>query len=297
MRIASNMSVERSLYDMEAAADRLTRVQEQISSGKQLNRPSDNPAHVGQDLSLRAAQSSIRQFQSNITSARAFVGTADNALSQVTTLLRQARQLAVQGATDTLDPTARQGLADQVTSILKQIASIGNTQLGDRYVFAGRRTTTPPFQATGNQVTYVGGTASSGDGAINVEIAPGEVMQINATGDQAFQGIFAALGQLADHLATGQVSVLSREDLAAIDGAIANVNGVRAVFGVNVQRLDQTKARLDDASAAMTALQSKIEDADIPQAVVALNEAQNAYQAALAATARGFQQSLLDFLK
>lgn len=297
MRIATNMSVERSLYDMEAAADRLTRVQEQISSGKQLNRPSDSPAYVAQDLSLRAAQSSIQQFQNNISTARAFIGTADNALSQVSTLLRQARQLAVQGATDNLDPTARQGLADQAASILKQIASIGNTQLGNKYVFGGRKTTTPPFSITGNQVTYAGGSASAGDGAINVEIAPGEVMQINATGDQAFAGVFDALKQLADHLANGQVSAISQQDLTALDNAIANVNGVRAVFGVNVQRLDQTKSRLDDAQTTMAALQSKIEDADIPHAVVALNEAQNAYQAALAATARGFQQSLLDFLR
>jgi flagellar hook-associated protein 3 FlgL len=297
MRVASNMSVDRSLYDMEAAADRLTRVQEQISSGKHLNRPSDDPAHVAQDLSLRAAQSNITQFQSNIATARAFIGTADNALSQVSTLLRQARQLAVQGATDTLDPTARQGLADQATSILQQVASLGNTQIGDRYVFAGRRTSAPPFQVQGTKVTYVGGTATSGDASINVEIAPGEVLQINAPGDQAFEGIFDTLNRLANDLSTGQISSLSQNDLSAIDRAIANVNGTRAVFGTNVQRLDQTKTRLDDASATMAALQSKIEDADIPQAVVALNEAQNAYQAALAATARGFQQSLLDFLR
>src|SRR5437016_4811592 len=120
MRANTGSIVDTLVADVSASSERLARAQSQLGSGKRLLKPSDDPRGLGDALSLHAALDSAAQFQKNITDAKSFIGTADAALSQAGNLVRQARQYAIQGATDTLDITARQGLAAQITNIINQ---------------------------------------------------------------------------------------------------------------------------------------------------------------------------------
>src|SRR5437588_11795892 len=170
MRVNTGSIVDTLVADVSASSERLARAQAQLSSGKRLVKPSDDPRGLGDALSLRAALDSAVQFQKNISDAKSFVGTADAALGQAGNLLRQARQIAVQGATDTLDITARQGLAGQISSIITQLGAVANSQHGSKYIFAGQRTNQPAFAATAGSFTYQGGTAANGDATLIVEL-------------------------------------------------------------------------------------------------------------------------------
>lgn len=297
MRITSNTIFEDASRNVSLSTDRYFRAQQALSTGKQLNQPSDDPVGASQALNMQSTLDSFAQYQRNLDNAKGFVGMTDSALSNVLSLVRQARTLVVQGASDTVSPDGRAGIATQIDGIVQSLGQIANTQYGNRYIFGGQRTTQAPFVASGGSYNYQGGTAATGDANINVEVAPGDSMVVNATGDTVFQDLFTSLQGIGTHLSTSNLQQLSGSDLDALDSAISSLTGIQADVGTKAQHIDQTSQRLTQMATDITGQLSKVVDADIPTSVMNLQSAQTAYQAALTAASRSFQQSLLDFLK
>jgi flagellar hook-associated protein 3 FlgL len=297
MRVSSVQIARNSLYGISTTFSRFDEAQRRVSTGKQLQAPSDDPSGTAQALSFRKDMSDLEQFGRTMDQAKGFMAMSDTALSSVTTLIHQARALAVQGATDSITGETRAALGNQLQNIIRQLGNIGNTTFGTRYVFAGQQTQSPPMMASGNTFNYVGGTMATGDADIVLDIGRGEALKINVTGDKVFTPLLAALGSLRDHVALGQSSLVSREDLAALDAQLSNVLSARAEIGSNIQRIDLTKSRNELTKVNFTQFISNIEDADIPKAIVDMQVAETAYQSALQATSRAFQNSLLDFLR
>jgi flagellar hook-associated protein 3 FlgL len=296
-RVSSTQIVDSSLVGINTAYSRFTDAQEKVNTGKQLNKPSDNPSGLAQSLDFTEQVSEIDQFGKTLDQARGFIATSESALDSVNSLLRQARTYAVQGASTSTNDTARQGLASQIQDVINQLGNLGNSSYGSRYVFGGQRTTTPPLASNGAGFNYTGGTAATGDANLNLDIGRGETLQTNVTGDQVFTPAIAALSKLRDDVANGQDLTVSQQDIAALDVQLNNVVGIRADFGSKINRIDATKQRNELIKVNFTKLVSDIQDTDIPKAVVDLQTSQTAYQAALQSTVRAFQTSLLDFLK
>src|SRR6185369_15567527 len=137
MRISTSILTNNRIIDVGGAAERFADVQTKLGTGRQINRPSDDPRGTGQVLDLNSTVAQIDQFRKNGQYAKGFIGATDVALEQAANLLRQARQYAVQGANDTLDITAREGLATQVNDIVSQLRALTNAKFGSRYIFSG----------------------------------------------------------------------------------------------------------------------------------------------------------------
>ncbi len=297
-RISSFQVAQQSLYGIQSSYARYERVSTQLSTGKQLNTPSDNPVGTSQTLNYRRQISEIEQFGRSIDEAKGFISQTEASLDSVNTLLRSARSLAVQGANDTNNQDARNALAAQVDNIIGQIGSLGNTQYGGRYIFAGQQTQTAPLVQTGAETyTYTGGKNSTGDGKLIYDVGRDESLQVNTTGDETLLPVLTALKSLRDNLSTGNTQAISRTDLASLDTGLSTVTAVRADLGAKVQRLDLTKTRNEQSKVNFTKFISDIEDTDTAAAVVEYQTAQTTYQSALKVTASVFQYSLLDFLK
>lgn len=297
MRISTGMMAQSAITNVQAAYERIARSQEQMGTGRRINRPSDDPVSVQHMMTLKNAIERTEQYKRNVEEARNFLGVTDHALDEAMRLVRQARTLAVQAANDTIDSDVRANLAEQVKSAIRQLGSIANTAYGNRYVFAGQRTLAPPFEpSAGGGFDYVGGRSASGDADIAVQIGPSDTMVVNTTGDLVFEKAFAALEGLQANLEGGSSSLISREDLPAFDEALTGLMGVRVQVGSSVRRLENVLQRYDSATLSYTEIVSRIEDADIARTAVDLQTAELTYQGALAATRIGFQQSLLDFL-
>jgi flagellar hook-associated protein 3 FlgL len=297
MRISTNMMLTGNMNNINTTYEQFVDAQATLASGKKLNVPSDDPAGTAQALSLQNSLDQMAQFQKNVNSANAFMGTTDNALSSAQTILTQARTIAVQGATDTSDPNQRQNLAYQITSIQNQLAALGNTSYGSRYIFGGQQTTQQPFVPSGSSYAYQGGSAANGNGSLNAEIGQGEYITMNVTGDQAFSGAFKALDQLKQDLTNNNASQISNTDIANLDQALQNITQVRANLGAQVQRLTTKTQQMSSDQTNLTSLLSQIQDADVAQATVNLQSSQLAYQAALTATSKGFQQNLVNYMQ
>ncbi len=199
MRVVQAMIANDMLNNLSQSYQYIQKVGDELSSGKQLNEPSDNPAGVANALDLRAALDANTQYQSSSQSAQNWMQATSASLQQLTNAVSRARTLAVQAANDTNAAANRNEIASEVQQLLQQVVQIGNSTYAGSYIFAGTLVQTQPFSATGG---YNGNT-----GAINHTIAPGYVMQSNINPNAVFtgqNGVYNTLNQLLTHLnATG----------------------------------------------------------------------------------------------
>lgn len=210
MRIATS-----TMFDSQIAAiDLLTAQQQQygseLSSGKQLQAPSDDPAQIAQDLSIRTSLAQENQGSQNIQNASAQLTSIDGALSSVTDIMTKARSIAVQGASGFADPTQSQALATQVDSLLQEAVNLANTKYNGQYVFAGSaNSATAPVTATGQPisgVTFNGNTHQQTQQLYNGQaVATGVTLQqaFNFNSADGSPDIFQTLISLRDALQNG----------------------------------------------------------------------------------------------
>jgi flagellar hook-associated protein 3 FlgL len=213
MRIATS-----TIYEAQTASiDNLTAVYQQqgqeLSSGKSLNVPSDNPTVIAQDLSVRADNAVQTQIGSNLSDLNSQLTTVDGALSSLSNILQSARNLAVEGASDTVNATQRQAIAQQIDQLLQETVGLANTQYNGKYVFGGTDTPTsiPLVQAQGSPAATV--TSQGNIVQQTQELPNGTTVPTGVTLQQAFNfnsadgspDVFQTLINLRDTLQNGSV--------------------------------------------------------------------------------------------
>ena len=185
MRIATSTIYEQQTAAITGQAALYAQIGQQLSSGKQLSDPSDDPGRIAQDLSLHTAIDATNQQATNVQNAVSELTTTDSALSSLTSVLQSARQLAIQGSTETLTDQQRAALGDQIDQLLHQAIAVGNTSYAGRYVFAGTaKTANPPVQQQGNPisaVSFLGNQQSQGQLVYN-----GQEFALSTTFQAAF---------------------------------------------------------------------------------------------------------------
>lgn len=288
MRITNLMLHEDLLRSLSANAQSLQKLQEQVSTGRQLVRPSDDPAHVREAIKLHDAVAALQQYSRNADSALRHLDAASTALSSAGDAVQRVRELAVQGATGSLSAENRQAMAVEVQQLAEHLVQLAAARDGDAYVFSGYRTDVPPFASPAG--TYQGDT-----GAVLTRVAPGTTMQVNVDGQSAFGAALAALEQLRAQLATGQQ--VNPATITAIDHGLDDLNQAQAVVGSRQNRLESIKAYLEDNLTSSQGLLSNLEDVDLTSAITHLSERQLAYEAALKVSANIMNTSLLDYLR
>lgn len=292
MRITNAMLVDTVLTNLNRNLNKLETLQTQLTSGKRLTRPSDDPSDVGQSLTLRGSIAAGSQHIRNMESAADWLSASEASLTSTTELLQRVRELAVQGANDTLDASQRSSLATEVNQLLEQMVAQGNSTLGGQRLFAGFRTNANPFTLAGSTVTF------SGDaGQMLREIDAGSTIQINVDGNTAFSAVFAATISVRDHLTANDGNAVGAIDIPALDSAMSGLLNVRADVGARVNRLDSAKIRQELLQVRLSDLLSKAEDTDFAQAITEFTNQENVYKAALAAGSKAIQPSLLDYLR
>ncbi len=268
----------------------LSHIQNEVSSDKRILVPSDDPVGTVTALQTRSAIGLNTQITANINDATGWLSTADNTLNSIVTQLTQARTLAVQAQDGALDQSGLDAIASQLDGIRSTVLGLANTQYNGRSIFAGTASG-PAYDASG---TYVGTSA-----AVERTVAPGVRLQVNVNGDTAFgsagNDIFSAIANLSTAVSSGSSTAIDAA-LSALDTSTKSVSTSLSDIGSRETRLNALKSQ--NTSDALTLQQnlSNVEEPDLTQAVMNLQMQQNAYQAALAVTARVIQPSLVNFL-
>ncbi len=294
-RITPSMTTRFILSDIEGASAKLARTQQRLSSGKQIIVPSDDPYGTTRALELRATLAANQQYQRNTQEAVSWQDATDTAMTQISGMVQRARELLIQGSSDTVSPDGRAAIAAEIDQLIDSVKTQANTQYAGHYIFGGSKTQTPPYQQGAND-SYAGDTVT-----LTREIGQNVHVDLNVAGNAVIgdgsSGLIATLRQISSDLRTsGTTAQLGGADLQALDAEQSSITNVQAIVGARTNRLDAAQSSLQQIEGATTRLLSNTEDADMAQAMIDFSTQQAAYTAALKAGAQVIQPSLLDFL-
>lgn len=292
-RVTQSMLSDRAVSSLQLGLGRLGRTQEQLSTGRILNRPSDSPTDAVSAMRIRSALADQQQYVRNGGDAQAWLDHADSTITGMLDSVRRARDLALAGANNGVaNQQVREALAAEVDQLRESLVAGANTTYLGRPIFGG---------VTAGDTAYDAAGAFTGTvGAVNRVVGSGARLQVNVNGPDVFgpdgATLFDGLEQLSADLRSGNFAGISAS-LTTLDTASARMTTVLADVGTRAARVERAVRTAGDAVISMTSSLSEIENVDLPRAMVDLKLQEVAYQAALASTARVMQPSLLEFLR
>ncbi|WP_438316358.1 flagellar hook-associated protein FlgL [Candidatus Caldatribacterium sp. SIUC1] len=236
MRVTHRMVTNQVMANLYSITERLLRVQDMLSSGKTLRRPSDDPVKLNHVLLLRTSIRKLEQYTANVEDGLSWLNLTDTSLDQATSVLQKVRTLAVQGANGTLTPEDRAMIATEVEKYLEELAGIGNTAYAGRYIFSGTETLTTPFVLAGGRLTYQGNGAS-----IQREISEGVVVTIGVPGDDLFFRGF--------EVQSNEGITLTAGERFAINGVEIEIDGTMTTLEDLVRRINEDPALKEEVYA------------------------------------------------
>lgn len=296
MRVTSTgtyASVHRAVTDAAARAERARNL---LAAGDRVTRASENPVDAAALLRVDASISAITSYQRSITDARGWLNTADAALSDAVNILGSAGSLAIAGANSSRDPQQREAIAMELESLATQLASDANAQYLGTSVFAGHSTKAVTYDAATSSWLFTG-TA----GNVNRQIDASSVVDVALNGEEVFgytagDDVFTVLQDLADAVRSGNVTTISAVGVR-LDARVADVADALETVGTRTNAVDRLADRLDLTAVDLQTNRSEIGEVDLTKAVLDVQAAQSAYQAAVAAAGQVGTISLLDFIR
>lgn len=300
MRVTNNMLVGTVLNNLNRNLRQLNKLQNQMSSGKVITCPSDNPVGAVRVMGLRTTIQQQEQYANNMRDAKAWLDTSEAALGRATAILQRGRDLAVYGANGTLAPEDKAAMAEEVDQLINELVQVANSNFEGRYIFGGQYTRETPFTRSGvgasEAVSYAGN-----DGKLQWEVSPGVTVAANVSGQEAFQVDAATASKTFQVLINLRKALQGPGDpgdsLKPIDEQIDHLLSVRASLGARSQRMEMGLDRVSSDNINLTGIQSQLEDVDLAEVTMNYAMQENVYRAALATGARTMQPSLLDFLR
>jgi len=301
-RITNQMSSAMTLSGIETALDRLDTTQQQLSTGKRINQPSDDPSGTGLALQLNTQLSNLNTYSNNVTDATGWTTAATSAMTDITNAVQRIRSLTVEASNGTQTAADMQASAQEVNQLIDEIKQDANTQYNGQYVFSGSATSTAPYQS-GTNDAYAGN-----NGTVTRQIGPGTSLAINSNlgsvlgsgqttaGQPAGDGMLLnTLRNIADSMQSGDSSALNG-DLTSLDSNFNTLTGLAAQTGAIQDRLQMAASRIQTLQASDTQVLSNTQDADMASTEISFSTQQAALTAALQAGAHIVQESLMNFL-
>ena len=268
-------------------AGRMARAQVEAASGLRYHKASDDPSRTTQVHRVREQAADLDVFIDNATWSTSVLAAADEAVTGIASTLADARELAVQLASDTYDVATRQDSAITAQAMLDRVLLFANTNLGGRYVFAGDAYDTQAYDpVTG---AYLGDTGNPA-----TEIGNDKVAATGFDGSTLLQGggdVVVAIQDLITALNGG----LANDVRAAIDGlddAVAQLGEARTTIGGEMKRADDALEIHAAMRAQLGQLESDLTNVDSIESYTRLFEVQTAFEAALSVTAATRGQTL-----
>ena len=318
-------SLRRPLYD-------LYRLNEQIASGKRINKPSDDVTGAARALDYKVMIENGDQYLGAINNSINILAYSDAALTAADTALARMKELTVGAANGATGESSMMAYAAEARELRDQLLSLANTKVGNAYIFSGFRTDAPAFDSS---YAYQGDS-----GLINVNVGGGMQVTQNVTGDETFgytlgavktvgieDGVFvdyipgggsltiveirdsggtvldtfsfSSAMELADIIANSMDSNDKRRiyaGMGALDDMMDHINNVRATIGTRMNRLDSQEVRISNLKYVTEVNLSTVEDADLITTASKFAEANIVLSAVQASAAKILSRSLLDFL-
>ncbi|ANE46709.1 flagellar hook protein FlgL [Paenibacillus swuensis] len=296
VRITQNMISTQLNRNLNNNMRKTELYQEQLSTGRKLNKPSDDPVGTLYSLRYRSNINANEEYKNNLDQTQSWLNFTDSMTGQTTDVYHRLRELVTQASNGTNPQSAMDAIKSEVVELKKQLVSIGNSKLRDNYVFNGQLTDIEPYSATNPA------NDSTDPYSISYDLGLGVRIPVNITGNAVFgeanaaDNIFKIVDDMTTFLDTKNHTALSGL-INPLDARLGKMLNVRAEIGAKVNRTEFISNRLDDLGLNLVDLQSKVEDADMAETIMKQKMNESVYQASLATGAKIIMPTLVDFLR
>lgn len=295
-RITQNMLNTQLMRNLNSNMIRMDNSQNQLATGRKINKPSDDPVGIAFSLRYRSEISANDQYESNANAAVSWMDYTDVTLDQAGSVLQRVRELTVQASNGTNSAEGLQAIKSEISQLTEQMVTIGNSEFNGKQVFNGQLTDKKPYtlETAENDVTD--------NQNINFELGAGVKIGISITGNDVFgkagmtDNLFGVLKGIQTHMDSNDFEGMTK-DIGALDKRMDGFLEARADIGAKSNRIEMILDRLKDIGINLQSMQSKTEDADVAEVITNLKTDENVYNASLDVGAKLIKPSLIDFLR
>ena len=298
MRVTFNSQIRDGAAGIATASERFIEAQRQVATGKRLNKVSDDPSAASTAVAERNALGAVEQYTRTSDGVASRLTVVDTVLSNIVQMLSKVQSSALNGRGTTKTPEQRQAVAEELRGLRDGLLDDFNTSFQGTYVFAGANSTTQPFTtAAGGSVNpYAGSTTE-----LEIEIGEGRTVTMAFDGNTIAQGsdgqhLFDALDGLITAVSAANEAAITT-GIDAMERAFNRATTAQSRLGNEMNEIDSQKLRLQQMKLSGNERLSKLEAANMAEAITNMANAEAAYQAALGAVSTATRVSLLDYLK
>ena len=302
MTLRSPISINnrQTMLDLQRTKERLSVAQRELSSGKRINDPSDDPTGAALVVDFQASIGANESFMKQIDGALSFLQGSESALGSITNDLTRLLEIGQQAISGTNAGTPRANLAQEVDSIRSNFVSIANTQEQGKYLFSGTATLTPPFSGpAAGPITYAGNLGIhtvdvSVSTTVNTNI-PGSTVFFGAGGQGSATDLFQQVTDLRDGLRTNNAALIQTayNNLKAI---LPSLTAAQTDLGGREAGIISLKEDISNFNLTLQGIQNTVDSTDYPEAITRFSGDQTAQQVTLSSLAKVGKTNLFDFL-
>ena len=300
MRVTNSLMSKTYLRNLNRQTSKVQKYQHQLSSLKEVSRPSDDPLTVSKIIDLNNSITLNEEYLNTIDDAIDWTNVQDSALGQASNSLARIRTLIQSAANGTMSTEDRQAVKSNIEGEIGALVDALNTNFGGRYVFSGQNTTTKPFEVTTDEkgeftIAYHGNEEN-----LPREVSPGVTVDLLANGKDLLNVDGEELGHFFNKVLTAldenDTDALGGELLATADEAFENTVNFRTEVGATFNRLEAAKDRNETENLNLKNMRSNKEDVDLAEKYMEYSMEMIAYEASLQMGTRILQTNILNYL-
>ncbi|TYR80123.1 flagellar hook-associated protein FlgL [Priestia megaterium] len=293
MRITQSMLATNSLRHISSSYNTLQTLHNQLSTGKKITRPSDDPVVATKGMAYRSNLSEIDQYKRNLTEAYSWFDNSEAGIEQVNSILNRTKELVIQGMNGTYEGEDREAIARELEQLKLDFVQVANTQVAGRYIFNGVNVGEPPVVQNGDGSI----TAAVNTDPFSIEVSKGTHLRVNIHSEKIFgQEAFDLMNDVQESFETNDVASLKQLSVQ-INDALSTLSAERSELGARNNRLELVENRISSQEITANRMLSENEDADIEEVITELTIQESVHRASLAVGAKLIQPTLLDFLR
>lgn len=287
MRVTQSMLSSNMLRNLTTSYSKMGKLNEQLTTGKKVNRPSDDPVVAMRGLGYRMQVDKVAQYQRNIGEVNNWLDSTDDALDKVGQALHRTKELVTNAAnTGTMTDVDREKIKSELDQLRQQIQDTANTKVGDKYIFSGTKTETP---------LYTKGAGYGNDPAFEQDITINVFDGVDLNVNSKSVGMFKDIDDMFQQIEDGTISF--DEAIGAVDGMMDDLLTERADVGARQNRAELMDDRLQTQEGISKKQMSLNEDIDFEKVITEMISQESVHRAALSVGSRIIQPSLVDFLR
>jgi flagellar hook-associated protein 3 FlgL len=303
MRITQRSVTTTSLQGLNQNLAAISKLQQQLTSGRTINKPSDDPTGTNAALQTRQELAAATQHARNISDGIGVLDATDSALQSMVKQVQRVRDLTVQAANDgAMSGATRAALQTEVSGIRDSLLALANTTVQGQPLFGGVTSGSVAYDSTTGAYQGYGGTTVPPVPVVPVtrQVSAVDSVRVDITGPEAFGDpatgdLFALVGSIAQDV--GDAPSALQGHLDSLDVALDRMLKAAADIGTRTNRIETAKDVNADLQLSLASRSADIENVDLAKTIMNLQMQQTGYEAALSATAKAIQPSLLDFLR